>query len=236
MSIYVLVHGGFHGGWCWDKVVPLIEKSGHHVVAPDLPGHGADKTATTDVTLQLYVDHICTVLNEQTEPVILVGHSMAGAVITQVAEYLPEKISKLVYLTAFILGNGQCMNDWRTEDIPVEHALVLSKDERSMTVVKEAIQGIFYSDCSAEDIAWAKSLLDPQATEPFGATVKTSAGKYGSVAKIYIECLEDRAMVPELQKRIYTMHPCEKVVSINTGHSSFISAPKVLASQLLSLK
>ncbi len=109
MSTFVLIHGAAHGGWCWYKVVPLLEKHGHTVLAPDLPGHGKDKTPVADVTLQLYVDSVCKLLDAQREPVILVGHSMGGGIITQVAEERPERIKWLVYLAAALPRNGQSM-------------------------------------------------------------------------------------------------------------------------------
>jgi pimeloyl-ACP methyl ester carboxylesterase len=109
MSVYVLIHGAWHGGWCWDKVVPLLEKEGHKVEAPDLPGHGNDKTPIPEISLQAYADRVCEVLDAQSEPVILVGHSMGGGVISQAAEYRPEKVKTLVYLAAFLLRNGESL-------------------------------------------------------------------------------------------------------------------------------
>jgi pimeloyl-ACP methyl ester carboxylesterase len=89
--------------------VPLLEKKGHTVVAPDLPSHGRDKTHLSAVSLQAYVDSVCKILDAQREPVILVGHSMGGAIITQVAEYRPAKIKTLVYVTAVLLKNGEAI-------------------------------------------------------------------------------------------------------------------------------
>ena len=106
MSTYVLVHGSWHGGWCWDKVIPLLKARGHRVVAPDLPGHGRDKTPASDITLRAYADRVCDVLDAEAEPAILVGHSFGGLVITQAAEYRPEKIRTLVYLCAYLLRSG----------------------------------------------------------------------------------------------------------------------------------
>jgi pimeloyl-ACP methyl ester carboxylesterase len=77
------------------------------VVAPDLPGHGEDKTSISEISLQAYTDRVCQILDEHSEPVILVGHSMGGVVITQAAEYRPEKIKKLVYLAGPLLQNGE---------------------------------------------------------------------------------------------------------------------------------
>src|SRR5689334_6899345 len=106
MGIYVLVHGGWHGAWCWNRIVPLLEKKVHRVVAGDLPAHGRDKAAAAAVTMKDYVDALVAQLDSLPEPVCLVGHSSGGAIITQVAEYRPAKIQNLVYLAAFLPKNG----------------------------------------------------------------------------------------------------------------------------------
>src|SRR5690242_8929821 len=98
MSRFVLVHGAWHGAWCWDKVVPLLEIKGHSAHAIDLPGHGRDLTPTAEVTLERYVERVCQALVAEPEPAVLVGHSMSGMVITQAAERCPEHIQMLVYL------------------------------------------------------------------------------------------------------------------------------------------
>lgn len=95
MSTYVLVHGAWHGAWCWKYVIPILENEGHNVIALDLPGHGEDKTPIPEITFDAYAKRVCKILDEQSEPVVLVGHSMGGAVISQVAEYLPSKNHKI---------------------------------------------------------------------------------------------------------------------------------------------
>lgn len=105
---YILVHGGWHGAWCWKKVVPLLEAKGNRVLAIDLPGHGEDKTPAATVTLKDYVQKVVRVANAQTGPVILVGHSMSGVVIAQAGEVLGTgKVAKLVFLDAFMPRNGE---------------------------------------------------------------------------------------------------------------------------------
>jgi hypothetical protein len=116
MSTYLLIHGAWHGGWCWRKVVPLLEAKGHKVLAPDLPGHGDDRTATATVTLKSYADRICEIASAQTKPVILAGHSMGGVAITQAAENCPKKIGALVYVCAFLPRNGDSLMTWATQD------------------------------------------------------------------------------------------------------------------------
>ena len=102
----VLVHGAWHGAWCWNKVVPLLKERGHAVLTPDLPGHGRDQRSCADIHLSTYVDHIKELIESIKEPVILLGHSMGGVVVSQVAEDIPERIHQLVYVSGFIPGNG----------------------------------------------------------------------------------------------------------------------------------
>ena len=91
MSTFVFVHGGWSGGWTWDKVVPLLEEAGHKVETPDLPGSGDDPTPIPEVSLQSYADRLSEVLDAQPEPVVLVGHSSGGQAISQAAEQRPTR-------------------------------------------------------------------------------------------------------------------------------------------------
>src|SRR3954470_15258522 len=111
MSTFVLVHGAWHGAWCWWKVVSLLARDGHTAVAPDLPGHGEDRTPPSDVSFASYTRRICEAMDAAGEPVILVGHSMAGAVISQAAENRPEKVLFLVYLCAYLVRDGESLRD-----------------------------------------------------------------------------------------------------------------------------
>jgi len=234
MSTYVLVHGAWHGGWCWHKVVPLLEKEGHKVEAPDLPGHGKDKTPISEITLEAYVQSICRILDAQPEPVILVGHSMGGRVITQAAEYRPERIKMLVYLTAFLEPSGESAVQVGTESLLTPN-VILSEDQSYLTVKDDVIKEIFYGDCSDEDVALAKSLLVPQATAPVRTPSKTTEQNFGRIPRVYIECLLDRTISPSRQKEMYTLLPCKRVISMNTSHSPFFSAPEELVAHLTSL-
>ncbi len=232
MVTYVLVHGGSHGAWCWDKVVPLLRKKGHVVEAPDLPGHGKDKTPIQEVTLQSCVDKICQVIEAQSEPVILVGHSMGGLVISQVAEYIPSKITMLVYLTASILKDGEsCESLFNSTSLTFD----FSNDQIFFTIKSKIAANLFYNDCLKEDVDRALLLLRPEATNIFKTTLHLSNEKYGRVPRVYIECLRDQTLSPDVQKSMYVASPCLKVISLNTGHSPFLSAPQNLAACLLSL-
>src|SRR5512135_2022364 len=96
LSTIILVHGAWHGAWCWYKILPLLEKAGHKAIAVDLPGFGRDRTPLCEVSLQSYVDRVCAAIDEQRGRVILVAHSRGGIVISQTAEQRPERVESLV--------------------------------------------------------------------------------------------------------------------------------------------
>ena len=108
---FLLIHGAWHGAWCWHKVIPELEALGHRASAIDLPGHGVDKTPTAEVTLDGYAERVGAALRGTDGPVVLVGHSMGGVVITEAAERYPERVAGLVYLTAIVLRAGEAMTD-----------------------------------------------------------------------------------------------------------------------------
>jgi len=217
--------------------VSLLEKRGHTVVAPDLPSHGRDKTPISAVSLQSYVERVCQVVDAQAGSLVLVRHSMGGAIITQVAEYRPDKIKLLVYLAAFLLGNGESLfqiarGDPETSVLP---NLVFTEDQSYSTVKEKALKDLFYGDCSDEDIALARALLVPQSMAPLATPVHTTQQNFGRIPRVYIECLQDRAISPSVQKKMYTALPCQKVISMDRSHSPFFSAPEELAAHLASL-
>ncbi len=111
MTAFVLVHGAWHGGWCWKRVAPLLRAEGHDVFTPTLPGVGeAAHLASPAIGLQTHVDAICGLIElEELNDCVLVGHSYGGMVITGVAERLHARISSLVYLDAFVPEHGQSL-------------------------------------------------------------------------------------------------------------------------------
>ncbi|WP_019053858.1 alpha/beta fold hydrolase [Sphingobium xenophagum] len=235
MSTFVLVHGAWHGAWSWTFVVPLLEQAGHKVVVPDLPGLGDDETPVGSVSLSAYADAIAAVVRAQNEPVVLVGHSMGGFVITHVAEMLPEKTRALIYLCAFLPANGESMQDWAQRaagGLAIED-LVVAEDGLSATLLEDAISRKLYQDVAADRAGWARSNLRPQALAPWMQPVSTTAERFGRVERHYVECVNDRAVPVETQRAMIAALPCLSVTSIESGHSPFLSVPEVLADALL---
>src|SRR6476659_11446377 len=116
MKTFILIHGSWHSAWNWHKVVPLLERAGHKAIAIDLPGMGRDKTPIQEVQLKTTVEKICSLIDQIEGKVILVGHSKNGIMISQAAEYRPDKIEKLVYLAAYLIPNGKTQREYSVCD------------------------------------------------------------------------------------------------------------------------
>lgn len=223
MSTYVLIHGAWHGGWCWNKVTPLLEAAGHTVVTPDLPGLGNDSTPPADINIDVYTQHVCKLIDAQSEPVILLGHSMGGLPISQAAERRPDSIKVLVYVTAMLLKNGQSTFDVVADDqdSQVLPNIVPSADGVTATMRPEAVKDVFYADCNDADVERARSLFKPQPMVVMSEPIALSDENFGRVPRVYIECLQDKALTPALQKRMYEASPCRSVIAMDASHSPF---------------
>jgi pimeloyl-ACP methyl ester carboxylesterase len=235
MSSYLLIHGAWHGGWCWRKIVALLEAKGHRVFAPDLPGHGRDTTATATVTLRSYTDRICEIASAQAEPVILTGHSMGGVAITQAAENCHKQIAALVYVCAFLPRNGDSLMTWASQDQAsmVNPSTTEPRADGAIEFNLEHSREAFYGNCADDDVAFAQSRLVAQSGAPLGTPVETTAERWGSIPRYYIECARDRAITLELQRQMQKRSPCRRTFLIDTDHSPFFSAPEHLADILL---
>jgi pimeloyl-ACP methyl ester carboxylesterase len=238
MSTFVLVHGAWHGAWCWYKLAPALTHAGHEVIAPDLAGLGRDRTPLDEVTLDLWVQSLCERIEHAHEPVILVGHSRGGLVISAVAEQVPARIARLVYVTAFLLRDGETLLDVAqatAETSRVMPNVVINEAGTALSVRDEAVADAFYGECAAEDVALARMLLAPEPVAPNATPLRVTTSRFGAVPKAYIECRRDRALPLELQRRMAAASACEIVASLDTDHSPFLSKPRELLESLLAI-
>lgn len=232
---YVMVHGAWMDARAWEQVTPLLEASGHRVVAVNLPAHGTD-TATT-ASLAQYTDAVTAAIAAQDGPVILVGHSMGGTVISQAAEAVPEKIERLVYVAAYLLPSGQSLYATSMTDAESQlGAYLLPQDGGASLAVKpEAMAAVFCPDCSADVQATLVSRLRAEPVTPLGTPVMVTPARGGSVPRTYVRTTADRVVGPALQQRMIDAAGVEQVLSLDTGHAPFLSQPAALAELLLGL-
>lgn len=234
MTTFVLIHGAWHGAWCWHKVLPELKKRKHNAIAIDLAGHGMDRTPASKVTLQTYAERVGEVLDVTQEPVTLVGHSMGGFVISAAAELRPAKVNKLVYLAAALVESGITLSEFgQAADLQADGEMAISEDQQSILINPGIVREAFYADCSDADVCLAEMLLTPQPIAPFHTALATTPENWGRIPRHYIECLQDRALPLHLQRKCQDRLPCEKVSALNTSHSPFFSVPVELAELLI---
>lgn len=230
MARFLLVHGASHGAWCWRDVLPALRARGHEARAIDLPGHGDDRTPLTEVTLEAYVEAITDALDG---PTVLVGHSMAGGPITLAAERAPERIRRLVYLTAYVPQDGLSLADMRemSGPQPVSRAVRVHADEGYFDYDPALVDAVFYHDCPQEARVYARAHLCPQPLAPFTAPIALT-GKAQALPRAYIVCNEDRALSPTFQRQMASALPAHDIHELPTSHSPFFAAPDRFAALL----
>ncbi|MCU0383404.1 MAG: alpha/beta fold hydrolase [Cyclobacteriaceae bacterium] len=235
---YVLVHGAWADESAWGNIKPNLATQAN-VVTVNLPAHGLDFTNASQVSLKDYTTKVIEAINQQPGKVILVGHSMAGIVISQVAESIPQKIHKLVYVSAYLPANGEDLLSISKQDKEslVGNALEFNADYTAAKIKKETIAVAVCADCPD----WMKDVLvkyhKEEPTKPLGEKVALTQAKFGSVPKYYIHTTQDAAVGYELQKQMVKQNgKILKTYSIESGHLPFVTKPNEFVTILQSLK
>jgi pimeloyl-ACP methyl ester carboxylesterase len=207
-------------------------------VAIDLPGRAGDARPAADLTLDSYVDHVVAAIEASPEPVMLVGHSLGGLVISQTAERVPEKISSLVYLCAMLLEDGQSTIDAAVNDPDSQLMANVSLDEGAATssVAGAAVRDLFYGDCTVAASDEAARLLVPEPVGPATTPVHLTTEGWGSLPRSYILCTQDRAISPAAQGAMIASVGVDRAIEMDSSHSPFISQPERLAAFLVDLE
>ena len=183
-----------------------------------------------------YVNTLTDILDKQDNSVILVGHSFNGITASRVAELRPDKVKRLVYLTAFLLPNGSSFMS-AVQGVKGSTAVdnfYLSKDQTYAMVKEDEIQNSFAHDIPKEAFDQAKPNIVPEPTAPLIYTLEITDDNFGSIPKYYIECTLDRAIPIEVQRAMYK-NKVKKVYSIESSHTPNFSKPIELANILLEI-
>lgn len=198
---FILVHGAWQAPWIWDKVEKQLSKAGQRTIVIELPAHGDDATLPVNTSLDIYRDKVIAAIDKIKGKVILVGHSMGGMVVSEVAERIPLKNEKLVYIGAFLPANGQSLLDLANMD---QHsllgpALIPSADQVTLDIKKDALITIFCQDAPESD---KKKMIEKYRAEPaipFINKVVLTDQNFGRIQKYYVHTLQDHAVGLDLQ-------------------------------------
>lgn len=231
---YVLVHGAWMGGAGWEPVAERLRAEDAEVHVLDLPAHGTDPGAAAGATLGAYVDRVSEAIDRARGPVTLVGHSMAGIVISQVAEQRPADIEELVYVAAYVPVTGQSLFDLAMSDAgsQIGPQLVFGADH-TIGIKPEAFADLFCADCDAPARAALEAAYQPEPDAPLATPVTLTAGGFGTVRRSYLRTAQDRVVSPALQAAMIAATPMQRDVTLDTSHVPLLAAPDQLAAELL---
>ncbi len=223
MATFGLVHGGFHGAWCWDRLIPPLAACGHDAVAMDLP------IDDPDATLLDYVGAVVDALDGVEEPVVLVGHSMGGLVIPHVARSRP--VERLVFICAMFDNLPDRAIEVDPDEVVVApfDTSTLTENGGLITVSPEGAAAGFYPDCDPVDVEWALARLRPQGHAPATPLI----APWPDVPSTVIVCTDDRQR--EYQRLVVAPRLGVEPIELPGGHSPFLSRPEQLADVLSEL-
>ncbi len=231
-STFVLVHGAWHGGWCWKKLAPLLRAAGHTVYTPTLTGLGERAhLLSPQIGLNTHIADITAVLEfENLRNIFLVGHSYAGMVITGVAEVAAQRLSHLIFLDAFVPLDGQSLLDTRPDrGAPVRKFAGEAGDGWKVPIVNAT-----FGVTDAADVAWMSARMTPQPLRTFEEPVRLTNPAAHALPRSYILCRQN-------EPTLFDSH-AQRVKSerwgyfeLLTGHDAMITAPKELADILLKI-
>jgi pimeloyl-ACP methyl ester carboxylesterase len=237
MATFILIHGSWHGGWCFDAVKALLEAQGHAVIAPDLPGMGGTDEEMAQITLQgwgNFAAELCR--NASQKPVILAGHSRGGLVVSQAAETAPEAINAIVYICAMMLPDGMSRAQFKDmeEPNPAFDALISKTPGGHGSIITGANPQAVFAQLSPRDaVAAAMARLVSEPHGPRATPVHVTPERWGAIPRTYVECTADRTIPISSQRRMLALSPGARVVTLDADHSPFLSRPQALAQALL---
>jgi pimeloyl-ACP methyl ester carboxylesterase len=226
MADFLLIHGSCHGAWCWRDLIPALRALGHEARAIDLPSHGDDPTPPAAFTLDLYASAIAKAVTPGT---ILVGHSMAGFPITTAAEVVPDLITRLIYLCAYVPMPGLSLAQMRrmAPTQPLLEAIITDSDRVTFHIDPAKATAKFFHDVDPSTARWAVAQLGPQPILPQETPLWPDRAL--GLPSSYIRTTDDRAIPPAFQVTMTKGWPADSIHELPTSHSPFLSAPARLA-------
>lgn len=229
----MLIHGAWHGGWCWDDVVSELEKDGHNAQAPTMPGHNKTDDRS-QISLSSYIDKIIETVEASEEKVVLVGHSSAGFLIQAAAAKIPQKIEHLIFNNAFILPDGKSQFDLVPPEVAqgMTHAAGASEDN-CVPVMEDFIRDTLMADATVDKQDDLIARLVPQPLALFTTPVNTKGFDSGGCKKTVVFCKNDESLPPGAYLGMAQGLGEYELIELDLGHEGLFTNPDIVAQALL---
>jgi pimeloyl-ACP methyl ester carboxylesterase len=235
VTTYIVVHGGLHGSWCWQRVVGPLRDAGHAVDAVDLPGRGG----TVGADLEAYERVVADAVDRAKPPVVLVGHSLGGVTVSKFVESRPDAVAGLVLVNALLVEDGEAalsklLTAGEECAFMQPGALAFSDDGSTVSVARSFVVDGFYNRCSAADAEWASAQLCAEPVAPLMGPLQITADGFGSVPKVYLGSRDDHVLPWWFQVNM-SQAAGAQFVELQGDHSPFLSIPDDLVAYLLNV-
>jgi pimeloyl-ACP methyl ester carboxylesterase len=230
---FILIHGAWHGGWCWDGVIEELKEAGHTAEAPTMPGHHPDDDRS-NIRFSDYVDKIISVLEQKTTPVVLVGHSSAGFLLQATAPKVTDKITCLIFLNAFILPDGKSQFDIVPPEVSEGMTAAAKASPDNCVPVDEGfVRNMLMAGESSEKQDALVSRLVPQPIALFTTPVDTQDFEKLTIPKSVVFCKADASLPPGAYLNMAQGLGKYNLIEIEGGHEALFTNPGVVAKGIL---
>lgn len=230
----VLVHGAWHGGWCWSRVKPRLAAAGHPVSSPTLTGlgerrHLISRSVVLDTHIQDVVQHI---ENEELNDVVLVGHSYGGFVVTGAVELLGARVSHLILLDAFFPLDGETVNTYAGEQATIErNAKAVLDPNWNIPPLGAAAFGV----TDKADAAWVDGRTSAQPFGTYAQPIRLPKGVGHLARRSYISCDDPGVAFFEATRNRIKADPSWHFAGLKAPHDAMVTHPQLLSDTLLQL-
>jgi len=235
-STFVLVHGAWHGGWCWSRVADRLRAQGHRVYTPTLTGLGERRHLLHDsITVQTFVDDVVNVLTfEALEDVALVGHSFGGVVITGVADQVPERLRRLVYLDGFLLESGVSTFDTLPSDVVEKiRAKAQPPGNGAAAPAIPPPQARHLGLTEASDLQFVEGRLTPQPLGSYESALELKGPVGNGLPCTYLHCISPSYGPVESSRTWVRQQGTWQWGEVAASHDAMVSHPEEVAQALL---
>jgi pimeloyl-ACP methyl ester carboxylesterase len=229
VTTVVLVAGAWHGAWCWQRVLPALERAGHAAVPVPLTGVGERAhQLSPEVTLATHVEDVVTAVRAQEcHGAVLVGHSYGGVVVTGAADRLGEEVGRLVYVDAVVPTPGRSWADCIPPEARAQRQALIA-EHGHIPPAPASAYGL-----TGDDAAWVERRQTPHPGRVYEEPLHFDAERWGARPRTYVDCTAPALPAIEPSRRLVRTQPGWELVELATGHDPMVSAPDELAAVLL---